>query len=97
LDGADAMKARVRLNKLKSRRSGKTVSGKKSAQRSGHKVPRLASLDVTKPTFTDDLTAIFRRNIAKARRENKKLFGSPDGPLVTDGFRRNEKRDASSV
>jgi hypothetical protein len=36
-------------------------------------------LDPHSPTFTDDLTRLFQRNIARARRENKKLFGSPDG------------------
>jgi hypothetical protein len=36
--------------------------------------------DPHSPTLADDLTYIFQRNVAKARRENKKLFGSPDGP-----------------
>jgi hypothetical protein len=37
-------------------------------------------LDSHSPTLADDLAYIFQRNIAKARRENKRLFGSPDGP-----------------
>jgi hypothetical protein len=37
-------------------------------------------LDPHSPTWADDLTYLFQRNIAKARRENKKLLGSPDGP-----------------
>jgi hypothetical protein len=36
--------------------------------------------DPHSPTWADDLTYLFQRNIAKVRRENKKLFGSPDGP-----------------
>ena len=40
---------------------------------------RVVPLDPHSPTFDDDLTLVFQRNIARARRENKKLFGSPDG------------------
>lgn len=40
---------------------------------------RVLTLDANSPTFTDDLTVVFRRNVAKARRENKRLFGSADG------------------
>jgi hypothetical protein len=61
------------------RRSGKISAGGKAVPRSAHKLTGMPALDVTKPTFTDDLTRIFKRNIAKARRENKKLFGSPNG------------------
>jgi hypothetical protein len=43
-------------------------------------IVRVVPIDLQSPTFDDDLTRIFQRNIAKARRENKKLFGSPDGP-----------------
>jgi hypothetical protein len=41
---------------------------------------RVLCADVNSPTFDDDLTYVFQRNIARARRENKKLFGSADGP-----------------
>jgi hypothetical protein len=43
---------------------------------------RVVPLDTHSPTFEDDLTEIFQRNIDRARRENKKLFGSPDGPAA---------------
>lgn len=36
------------------------------------------TIDATSPTFGDDLRRIFEKNVAKARRENKKKFGSPD-------------------
>jgi hypothetical protein len=36
-------------------------------------------LDLNGATFGDDLTYVFERNVAKARRENKKLLGSADG------------------
>jgi hypothetical protein len=49
-------------------------------QRPDGVIVRVVPLDPQSPTFEDDLTEIFQRNIARARRENKKLFGSPDGP-----------------
>jgi len=42
-------------------------------------IVRVVPLDPQSPTFEDELTEVFQRNIARARRENKKLFGSPDG------------------
>ena len=36
--------------------------------------------DPHSPTRSDNLMYLFQRNIAKVRRENKRLFGSPDGP-----------------
>jgi hypothetical protein len=43
---------------------------------------RVVPLDPHSPTFDDDLTRLFQRSIDRARRENKKLFGSPDGPAA---------------
>lgn len=40
---------------------------------------RVLTLDANSATFSDDLTLVFRRNVARARRENKRLFGSPSG------------------
>jgi hypothetical protein len=40
---------------------------------------KISTIDANSPTLSADLTALFTRNVAKARRENKKLFGSPDG------------------
>jgi hypothetical protein len=74
------MKITVLNSKTKqSRRPGKTTVAGKAGRRSGRAITRILDLDVSKRTFTDDLTRIFKRNIAKARRENKKIFGSPDG------------------
>ena len=36
-------------------------------------------IDSDSPTLDADLTFVFQRNVAKARRENKRLFGRPDG------------------
>jgi hypothetical protein len=42
-------------------------------------IVRVLSLDANSATFSDDLTVVFERNVAKARRENKRLFGSASG------------------
>jgi hypothetical protein len=36
-------------------------------------------LDAHSPTFDRDLQYVFAKNVAKARRENKRLLGSADG------------------
>ena len=36
-------------------------------------------IDSNSPTLAAGLTFVFQRNVARARRENKRLFGSPDG------------------
>jgi hypothetical protein len=38
----------------------------------------LRTIDAGSDTFTADLTAVFRKNVAKARRENKLVVGQPD-------------------
>jgi hypothetical protein len=43
------------------------------------KVREILLLDLNSATFDDDLTYAFEKNVAKARRENKKLLGSADG------------------
>ncbi len=43
------------------------------------KVASVLSLDANSPTFIDDLTTVFEKNVSKARLENLKLFGSPNG------------------
>ena len=42
-------------------------------------------IDSHSPTFDADLTFVFQQNVARARRENKRLFGSPDGFPKRDG------------
>jgi hypothetical protein len=37
------------------------------------------TVDANSPTFDDDLTYVYKTNVANARRENEKLFGSADG------------------
>jgi hypothetical protein len=64
-------------------RSGRKlpVRGQRMRRPDGQ-IVRLVCIDPHSPTFDDDLTMVFQRNIARARRENKKLFGSPDGPAA---------------
>lgn len=39
----------------------------------------IRTLDAHSPTFGDDLLYVFNKNVAKARRENKRIIGSADG------------------
>jgi hypothetical protein len=51
----------------------------KRVRNSAGEVVRITSLDANSRSFDDDLTYVFAKNIAKARRENRKLFGTADG------------------
>ena len=59
------------------RRTG-SVRAKRMRNGAGKSV-RVLSLDANSTTFIDDLTTVFQRNVAKARRENRQLLGSADG------------------
>lgn len=50
----------------------------KSIHVPGGKRLRILSIDANSPSFATDLSVVFERNVAKARRENKKKFGSSD-------------------
>jgi len=68
------------LKAAKSRRTKKPGSVRsKRVRNSAGKLVSVLSLDANSATFIDDLTTVFERNVAKARLENLKLFGSPDG------------------
>jgi hypothetical protein len=41
-------------------------------------VRRILTLDTTSKTFAADLHYVFQRNVAKARKENQKVFGVAD-------------------
>ena len=60
-------------------RIAKTAVREKRKLNADGKYVRVLCLDANSPTFTDDLLIVFRKNVAKARRENKRLFGSADG------------------
>ncbi len=66
------------LPKTKARQLKGSVREKTLRDAEGRAV-RVLSLDANSETFSDDLALVFRRNVAKARRENKKLFGAASG------------------
>lgn len=68
------------LKKPRSRAGKKAGSVReKRVRNSEGKLVRVLSLDANSITFIDDLLTVFEKNVAKARLENVKLFGSPDG------------------
>jgi hypothetical protein len=71
----------VKVARLKTRsRKGKPASvGKTVARSASGRMMDIFTLDASSPTFDDDLTYVYRSNVANARRENQRLFGSADG------------------
>jgi hypothetical protein len=69
----------VLVENLKKTRGRKPAVREKLLRDSSGRNVRVLSLDANSATFSDDLTAVFKRNVAKARRENKRLFGSAEG------------------
>lgn len=68
------------LKRGKSRNAKRSGSVRfKRVRNSDGKSVRVLSLDANSATFIDDLTTVFEKNVAKARLENIKLLGSPDG------------------
>lgn len=75
---ADVVVADLKRAKLRGGRKTGSVREKRMRNADG-KLMRVLSLDANSATFIDDLTTVFEKNVAKARTENIKLFGSPDG------------------
>jgi hypothetical protein len=62
-------------------RSAKSASrsvGRKRVVTAEGGTKTVLTLDANSSSFDDDLQYVFSRNVAKARRENKRLFGSAD-------------------
>ena len=55
----------------------RAVAKKRTATSDG-KSKTVLTLDANSSTFDEGLAYVFRKNVAKARRENKRLLGSPD-------------------
>ena len=68
------------LKRARSRRakSPKSLRVKRLRNLEGELV-QVFSLDANSASFVDDLTTVFEKNVAKARLENRRHFGSPDG------------------
>lgn len=52
--------------------------GKKRVATADGRRETVWTVDAHSPTLDDDLLYVFRRNVAKARRENKRLLGVAD-------------------
>lgn len=68
----------VIIAELKRPKTSGSVREKRLRKADGQTV-RVLSLDANSETFADDLTVVFERNVARARRENKRLLGSASG------------------
>ena len=76
----------LKRGKLRSGRKVGSVRAKRVRNSEG-KLVRVLSIDANSASFIDDLTTVFKKNVAKARHENTKFFGSPDGPRAKNGSR----------
>lgn len=76
---------KVVIASLKSRRkgsaSGASVTKKRVKDASGQ-VRTLRTLDAGSSTFGEDLRYVFGKNVAKARRENRRAVGASDLAVV---------------
>lgn len=65
------------LKSPKAGRSGAAVTAKRVVGPEGKRVT-MYTVDAESRTFGEDIGYVFKRNVASARRKNKKLFGSAD-------------------
>jgi hypothetical protein len=72
--------AKIVIGNLKPKpgRRGKTSVTKKRVRDTDGQVKMLWTLDLGSATFGQDLQYVFGRNVAKARRDNKRAIGAPD-------------------
>ena len=55
-----------------------TAVPKKRVRDTAGQMKTLRVLDIGSGTFGDDLQYVFGKNVAKARRDNKRIIGTPD-------------------
>lgn len=70
----------------KGKRAGKKPDGvtvRRITGADGEKVT-VRAVDANSPTFGEDFLYVFTKNVEAARRENKRLFGSPSGVKKRD-------------
>ena len=75
--------ARVRIAsvaKTTGKKRSKSAVHKRHVHGPAGKPVELFAIDSRDDNFEDDLTRVFSLNIARARRANTAIFGSPDGP-----------------
>ena len=67
------------VKKLDAGRKGAAHSvGTKKVRGADGKVVNVHTVDARSETLTDDLMVVFRRNVQRARRENKRVLGVAD-------------------
>ena len=66
---------------VQKRRSTKSSVVKKTLHRADGKRVQILSIDANSPTFGSDLGLVFRKNVAKAKRENSKVIGKAGARL----------------
>jgi hypothetical protein len=60
-------------------RTGRLAEGDAASKTlNGHSKRKMIRLDANEPTFGRDLEDAFKKNVARARRENKRLLGVRD-------------------
>ena len=69
----------TKISPRKSRVRNGSVVEKRKRSADGQFV-QFFTIDGNSATLNDDLTHVFMRNIKHVRRENRKLFGSVNGP-----------------
>jgi hypothetical protein len=78
--GEKSAMAKVVVGNLKPKGRSDTTAVATRRIRSGQgEVKTLRTIDVDSRTFGSDLRYVFERNVAKARRENKRITGANDG------------------
>ena len=70
--------AKVTLFRRKSKPSKPETVVEKRVRDNVGQVKTVLTLDVGSPTFGAELQYVFGKNVAKARRENKRIIGSAD-------------------
>lgn len=72
--------AKVIVRKLgnKAAKRGRSSLYEKRLLDSEGKLVKVLTIDSNSSSFSSDLHLVFQKNVAKARRENKKRFGSAD-------------------
>jgi hypothetical protein len=83
---ADVIIADLKRVKARPRKKAGSVREKRVRNSEG-KLVRVLSLDANSTTFINDLVTVFEKNVARARLENVKLFGSADGLRTKNGSR----------
>ena len=73
---------KVVVASLRSRSHGRAAVAEKRVLDAAGQVKTLRTLDIGSSTYGRDLEYVFGKNVAKARRENKRMTGASDGVVA---------------